>query len=495
MPMQKNYNTLSAPFWIVWGIELWERFGFYGFQAIIALYFTQKLGLSERETIYLMGSFFAFTYGFIWVGGLIGDKVLGAKRTILFGAVILCLSYLSFIFADKQNVYYIFSGIIIGNAIFKANPSSLISKMFDKGDGRLNSAMTLYYLAINMGGLICMALTPVISQIYGYTHAFILCGIGLFVGILGFILFYKKLEGLDTEAGKHPINKTHLTYIIAGVIAAFLIVANILPNTTLCIELTAVVVTIATLYFLYVAFSLESYERNRMLVALVLIIEAIIFYSLYFQMPTTLTFFAQHNVELSVFGWHVPAAQYQFLNPLWILILSPILAAVYKKSKLTHATKFCIGTALMFISYATLYSTRYFATNAVVSGNWLILSYATSSLGELLISGLGLAMVAELCPAFISGFVMGFWFLATMIASYVASYIGSFIALPQSGDTISKQQSLDTYTAVFGYVAIGILVTTIIMVILTPILNKYINRIRVIDDHKADIDNITYPQN
>ncbi|MDE4957377.1 MFS transporter, partial [Francisella tularensis subsp. holarctica] len=83
------------------------------------------------------------------------------------GAVILCLSYLSFIFADKHNVYYIFSGIIIGNAIFKANPSSLISTMFDKGDGRLNSAMTLYYLEINMGGLICMALTPVISQIYG----------------------------------------------------------------------------------------------------------------------------------------------------------------------------------------------------------------------------------------------------------------------------------------------------------------------------------------
>ncbi|MDE5016697.1 MFS transporter, partial [Francisella tularensis subsp. holarctica] len=81
----------------VWGIEFWERLGFYGFQAIIALYFTQKLGLSERETIYLMGSFFAFTYGFIWVGVLIGDKVLGAKRTILFGEVILCLSYLSFI--------------------------------------------------------------------------------------------------------------------------------------------------------------------------------------------------------------------------------------------------------------------------------------------------------------------------------------------------------------------------------------------------------------
>ncbi|MDE4955346.1 MFS transporter, partial [Francisella tularensis subsp. holarctica] len=79
----------------------------------------------------------------------------------------------------------------------------------------------------NLGGLICMALTPVISQIYGYSHAFILCGIGLFVGILGFILFYKNLEGLDTEAGKQPINKSHITYKIAGDIAAFLIVANI----------------------------------------------------------------------------------------------------------------------------------------------------------------------------------------------------------------------------------------------------------------------------
>lgn len=300
--MQNNNKTLSAPFWIVWGIEFWERFGFYGFQAIIALYFTQKLGLSEKETIFIMGSFFAFTFGFIWVGGLIGDKVFGAKRTIVIGAVVLGLSYLGFMFADKHSIYYIFAGIIIGNAIFKANPSSLISKMFDKGDGRLNSAMTLYYLAINIGGLVCMALTPIISEAYGYTPAFILCGAGLFVGIAGFILFYNKMDGLDTEAGKHPINKTYAVYTLAGGLAAFLIIANILPDTTLCIELTAVVVTIATVYFLYVAFSLETYERNRMLVAFVLIIEAIFFYSLYFQMPTTLTFFAKHNVELSILG-------------------------------------------------------------------------------------------------------------------------------------------------------------------------------------------------
>ena len=149
---------------------------------------------------------------------------------------------------------------------------------------------------------------------------------------------------------------------------------------------------------------------------------------------------------------------------------------LYKKIKLTHATKFCIGTVLMFVSYLTLYCTKYFAVDSIVSGNWLILSYASSSLGELLIGALGLAMVAELCPKAISGFVMGFWFLSTMIASYLASYIGSFIALPNSDTIITKQQSLQTYTTVFGYIALGILVISLFMILIAPTLNKYINK-------------------
>lgn len=473
--MQKSYKTLSAPFWVVWGIEFWERFGFYGFQAIIALYFTQKLGFSEKQTIYLMGSFFAFTFGFIWVGGLIGDKVLGAKRTIAIGATILGLSYLSFTFCNKESIYYIFSGIIVGNAFFKANPSSLISKMFNKGDGRLNSAMTLYYLAISMGGLTSMALTPIISQVYGYTEAFIICGFGLFLGLFGFLLFYQKMENLDTEPGKNSIRKKALVYTLLGLIIAFVIIANILSNTTLCISLTTFVVTIATIYFLYIALQLPPSERNKMLVAFILIIEAIFFYSLYFQMPTTLTFFAQHNVSLNILGWHVPATQYQFLAPFWIIVFSPILAFMYKRVEISYVTSFCIGMALMFMSYLTLYCSKYFAVGYIVSGNWLILSYAFTSLAELLIIGLGLAMVAELCPSFISGFVMGFWFLATMIASYTASFIGSFIALPKSMVNITKQQSLALYTSVFGYITISILIITIIMFALAPILNKHIN--------------------
>ena len=143
--------------------------------------------------------------------------------------------------------------------------------------------MTLYYLAVKYGWANLYGIdTCDITNLWIYSCFYILCGIGLFIRISGFILFYKKLEGLDTEVGKHPVNK-HMQHIsLREALRHFLIIENILPNTTLCIELTAVVVTIATLYFLYVAFNLESYERNRILVAFVLIVEAIIFYSLYF---------------------------------------------------------------------------------------------------------------------------------------------------------------------------------------------------------------------
>lgn len=478
-------KTLSAPFWIVWTIEFWERFGFYGFQAIISLYFTRKLGISEKETIFLMGSMFAFTYGFVWVGGYLGDKVLGAKRSVVLGSIILAISYCSFSFASHSTIYYTLAGIIIGNAIFKANPSSLISKMFEKGDSRLDGAMTLYYMAINIGSLFSMSITPIISEVWGYKYAFTVCGIGLITGLVAFFLFYGKMKTLYTDAGSKPLNKTKLVYTLAGALVALLIIANILPNTKLCISLTAIVVIIATTYFLYIAFSSSSYERNRMLVALVLIIQAIIFFALYFQMPTTLTFFAVHNVEMTIFGWDVPAAQYQMLNPFWIVLLSPVLTVVYRKIDSSHASKFCFGMAMMLVSYATLYITKYFAVNGMVSGWWLVASYATSSLGELLISGLGLAMVAELCPAAFSGFVMGFWFISSMIASYLASYIGSFIAVPE-GDTLTAQQSLDTYTHVFGVISLALTITTIIMLILIPTLNKYIKGLHTIEDHKMD---------
>lgn len=175
---------LPKPFWVIWGIELWERFGYYATQAILALYFVSHLGFSQELSIYTFGSFSAFVYGFVWVGGYVGDKYLGAKRTVALGAVVLFISYLALAMSTKSTIFYALGGIIVGNALFKANPSSLISKLYEKGDPALDGAMTLYYMAINLGSFVSMLIAPIAAQAYGWEAAFWISAFGLLLGLL-----------------------------------------------------------------------------------------------------------------------------------------------------------------------------------------------------------------------------------------------------------------------------------------------------------------------
>ena len=154
----------------------------------------------------ICGVFVAFTYGFIWIGGKIGDEILGAKRTMFLGAVILMCSYASLGAASKATVFYSLAGVVVGNALFKANPSSLISKLFAKGDPTLDAAMTMYYMAINIGSLLATAFTPLIAQYLGWAWAFYLCAIGLFAGLVNYIMLRHWLRDIATEAGRVPLS-------------------------------------------------------------------------------------------------------------------------------------------------------------------------------------------------------------------------------------------------------------------------------------------------
>ncbi|MFZ9034684.1 MAG: oligopeptide:H+ symporter [Francisellaceae bacterium] len=464
---------LPKPFWVVWGIELWERFGYYGTQAILTLYFVQQLGFSQQDSFYVFGSFAAFVYGFLWVGGLIGDRFLGAKRTVALGAIILMLSYVGLALANQNTIFYALGGVIVGNALFKANPSSLISKLYAKGDPALDGAMTLYYMAINIGAFISMMITPIVAAKWGWHYAFWICAIGLFLGLLNYAIFYPLLKNIASEAGKKPMQFGRLIMIIAASLVAIIVFGNLLPHTAICYTIVYIVVTGGFLFFLYTAFSLKGRERIRMLIAFVLILEAIVFFVLYNQMPTSLTFFALHNIDNNVFGFMIPAASYQTLNPFFIIIFSPILAVIYRKVPGTHATKFCIGMSLCALAFLVLFLPRYINTDGLASPWWLVLSYALQSTGELLVSALGLAMVAELCPAAISGFVMGIWFLTTMLAGPIGAYVGNLTAPPQ-GVTFTTMESMHAYTAAFGQIGLVTLIIAILMWLLRPILNKYI---------------------
>lgn len=463
------------PFWVAWAVELWERFGYYGMQAIIALYFVKSLGYSSQESFFIFGSFSAFCYGFIWIGGWVGDKYLGAKRSIVIGAIILMLSYAGMALATKETIFYALSGVIVGNALFKANPSSLISKIYGKGNPQLDGAMTMYYVAVNVGSLISMFITPLVAQAYGWHYAFWICTIGLLLGIINFIIFLPAMQDLSTEAGKKPFNVVRVVTVIISSILAVLIIGNILMYTSVITTATFIIAGLCFIYFLFKSFQLPKDDRNRMIIALVLMLQAIVFFTLYQQMPTSLTFFAEHNVNREVFGFTIPSAEFQLLNPLVIVLMAPVLAWFYRKIPGTHATKFCFGMTLCACAFLVLYLPQFMADDkGLVSPWWLVITYWFQSTGELLVSALGLAMVAELCPAAMSGFVMGVWFLTTMLAGPVGAWVGN-MTQPTGAEHLTTLQSLTVYSNAFGEIGLFTAIVAVIMWATRPILNRYIN--------------------
>lgn len=252
-------SRVGKPFGVIWAIELWERFGYYGVQAIITLYFVNQLGYSESASFYVFGSFTAFSYGFVWMGGWLGDKYLGTKCTMVIGAIVLMFSYAGLALANHHTIFYALAGIIIGSSLFKANPSSLISKMYAKGDAALDGAMTLYYMAVNVGSVLSMSITPIVAQRYGWSYAFWICSIGLLLGLFNYTIYRKLLADLGTSLDKQAINFKRIGITLICSILAIAIVAQLLTKTSICNWIVYCVVSVAFLYFLKIAFSKASF--------------------------------------------------------------------------------------------------------------------------------------------------------------------------------------------------------------------------------------------
>ncbi|MFC7095465.1 dipeptide/tripeptide permease DtpA [Jeongeupia naejangsanensis] len=484
-------SSLSQPkaFYLIFSIELWERFGYYGLQGIMAVYLVKVLGLHQADSFTLFSSFVALVYGLIAVGGWIGDKVLGTKRTIILGAITLAVGYAMIAFSNHQ-VSWVYLGmgtVAVGNGLFKANPGSLLSKLYEKGDPRIDGAFTMYYMAINIGSFFSMLATPWLAKEFGWGVAFSLSVVGMLITIANFLLCKKMVAQYGSEPDFKPLNLKYLAYVIAGIVAVCLAASWLLKHPTVAnYGLAAISIGIVAI-FAKETFALEGAARSKMIVAFVLMVEAVIFFVLYNQMPTSLNFFAINNTEHSLLGFAVQPEQFQALNPFWIMVASPILALTYNKlgDKLPMPHKFAFGMVLCSLAFLVLpLGARFASEQGLVSANWLVLCYALQSVGELLISGLGLAMVAQLVPERLMGFIMGAWFLTTAAASAVSGMVAGLTAV--SGDVSNAQASLAVYSDVFMKIGIVTGVIAVLMIVTAPLLARMISGTKEVDAFVAE---------
>ena len=315
--MQKNILTgQPKPFYLIFFLEIWERFGYYGVQALLVLYMVQKMGFTDTHAYAFFAAFTALAYLLPCVGGYIGDHILGTKRTILLGSVVLAVGYLLLSLPDTPS-YFLplsLSVIAVGVGLFKANPSSLLSKVYEGTHHSRDSGFTLYYMAINIGSFLALNLTPILNKYFGWHVAFSFCFIGLVVAIINYLLMRHVVAEFGSYPDRHPLQKASfvlvilLTFVLIG--ASFLL----LQHYQIVAWLLGIGTVLLLAYFFVLIGQAKPHERRGMILFVILFFQGIVFFVIYFQAPTSLTLFALRNVHHTILSIPVQAAQYQMFG-------------------------------------------------------------------------------------------------------------------------------------------------------------------------------------
>ncbi len=488
-------NTAMQPavsktrsFSTVFLIELWERFGFYGMQALIVYYMVQRLGFDDVHANLVWSAGAALIYVAPAIGGWVGDGILGTRRTMLTGAAILAIGY-GLITLPTENptfLYFSLGVIVVGNGLFKPNAGNLVRKIYEGDDSRIDSAFTIYYMAVNVGSVVSMSLTPKIKDWvnaayqnqFGWHAAFGVCCAGLVIGLINFAFMRATLAHIGSDPDQRPLDVKRLAIVLAVGALCVIAAALILQHQAIARAFVWTAGAALVCIFGYLIARSEHGERAGLLAAFILTIQTIFFFIFYQQMPTSLALFALRNTDWNqtLFGVHLftwAPGQYQALNPAWIMLLSPILAWIYtaagKRGKdLSIAAKFALGFAMVAAGYFVYGLAGNFTTEPGKASSWvLIWGYGLYSLGELLVSGLGLAMIARYVPARMGGFMMGAYYVGVGISQYLGGIVANYAAVPQN--VTDPVQSLPIYTHLFTNLGwAGVVCTAIAIAMVWP---------------------------
>jgi POT family proton-dependent oligopeptide transporter len=483
-------TSQTRSFTTIFMIEMWERFGFYGMQVLMVTYMIKKLGFVDTRANLVFGAASALIYATPAIGGWIGDKLLGTRRTMRMGAFVLAIGYgLLWLPTDSAySLYFALGVIIVGNGLFKPNSGNLVRKIYEGDDTKIDSAFTIYYMAVNIGSMISMTLTPWLRDYIGARYgdsagwhtAFGVCSIGLVIGMINYALMSRFMAGLGSPADAAPVKPARLAAVLAGsalIVAAAVLILQSETVARVCVYIAGLVILGI---FVKLIVSSRPDERAGLIAAFVLVVQTVFFFIFYQQMSTSLNLFAQRNVDLDfrIFGLHlftwIPE-QYQNLNAVWIVLLSPVLVLIYNSlgrlgKDPSIAAKFVWGFSAVAIGFFIYGVGARWAVHGQVSSWIMVWGYGLYSLGELLVSGLGLAMVARYVPERMGGFMMGAYFVASGLSQYLGSVVANFAHIPEN--LTNPVESLSIYTRLFNELGYGGVFCTVIAIAMLPLMKK-----------------------
>ena len=424
----------------LFGVELWERFSFYGMLTILGYYLYYSLtdgglGLPKATATGIVGAYGGFVYLSTVLGGWVADRVLGMERTVFYGGVVVMCGHISLaILPGLTGVAVGLVLIALGAGALKANASSLLGTLYDEGDPRRDGGFTLFYLGINIGAFAGPLITGLLQTRLGFHYGFGAAAIGMALGLTQYVVFRRNL-GEHGRTVPHPLSGPALgrALAIAAVVVGAIVVgfvtgvvklANLSQITTLLILIASVA------YFVTMLSSsrVNGIERTRVRAFIPLFIANAVFWSLFQQIFTVLAVYSDERINWTLFGWTAPSSWIGSMEPVWIILLSPLFAVMWTKlgrRAPTTPRKFAYGVIGMGAAFL-LFLPMAGGTGKTVPVIAVVVIMAAFAIAELMLSPIGLSVTTQLAPNAFRSQMMALYFfsvgLGTALSGVLARY-------------------------------------------------------------------------
>lgn len=482
--------------WYLFFSEMWERFCFYGMRGMLVVFMVNHLAMDEKTANLQYGATQAWVYAFTFIGGLFADKILGLRKSLFWGGILMILG--SIILAiDPKNLFFIgISFTIVGTGFFKPNISSMVGQLYQDGDPRRDAGFSFFYMGVNLGALIggyvCIAVAEgsmwqtLVPEHLRWNVGF---GFAAFVMIISLLTFTQTQKTLST-IGLSPIQEMETSKRKILEMATYLGSLLIIPVIIIMVADTKYtdyfmmfIGPASIIYLFYEMKNFSSSENKKLIAALVFIIFSIFFWAFFEQSGGSLSLFAANNLKNTVGGVALsPNGVNNSANSLFVIGFAALVGLVWiwmAKKKIEPNTIIKFGLAFLFLAggFWVFYYTQFFADlNGKTSLGIFTLGWLVITFGELCLSPIGMSAMTKLSPQKTQAVMMGMWFLASAYGQYFAGILGANIA--EASEKASNLEKLILYADGYKQLAIYAFLLGILLIVISPFVKKLMQEVK-----------------
>ncbi len=424
---------------VIFFTEMWERFSYYGMRALLVLYLTKALGYDRAHALEIYGIYTGLVYLTPLLGGYLADKYFGLRQGAVIGAIIMMLGH--FAMAFEPLLHLALGLLIVGNGFFKPNTSSMVGQLYGENDPRRDGGYTIFYMGINLGAFFSPLVAGTLGEKFGWHYGFASAGVGMAIGLFTLLNWQRLLGTAGLRAGQSRVEGRDWIAILATSAASvpFVLVAlfvwSFVSSAFALLPLWLWALIGAAAIIASVWSQVHSREEGQRVIGIAIVVFFVIFFWMGFeQAGGTMNLFADKQVDRHTFGWEIPASWFQSVNPLVIITLAPLFSMLWthldrSRFALPDTIKQGLGMIVLGLGFIVLALAQTRAEQfGPVGPQWLFIVYFLHTVGELMLSPVGLSMVSKVAPARLAGLLMGVWLLSSAVANYLSGTLEAMLA-------------------------------------------------------------------